>query len=306
MEALRIHLFGGLDVSRGGRALPGFATQKAKGLFAYLALHRGRRHSREVLVGRFWGEAPEAVARKNFRTDLWRVRTVLEPDGVEPGSCLSVSHDEVALAPAAGHWLDVHEFEETLDSAAPGPAPELTEAQTALLRQAVALYRGDLLEGLYEDWCLFERERLRLRYLEALERLMRHHGARAEWAEAAGCGQRLLAHDPLREHVHRLVARCHLARGDRAAALRQYEACERLLRQELGVEPTAETRALLGEVRGEAPPPPSGPRSSEPSSPAALDEVLARLRSAAAWLDETGEQVRIVIRDVERARTLSS
>ncbi|HLM67134.1 MAG TPA: bacterial transcriptional activator domain-containing protein, partial [Longimicrobium sp.] len=127
---------------------------------------------------------------------------------------------------------------------------------------------------------------------------------RGEWTQAAAYAQRLLSADPLREHVHRAVIRCHLALGDRAAALRQFETCARLLRQELETEPSAETLALAAEVRG-------GERSAVvrapapvDAAPAALDEVLTRLRAAAQWLEETGEQVAIVIRDVERARAL--
>jgi DNA-binding SARP family transcriptional activator len=300
MEPLRIHLFGHLDVFRDGQPLPGFPTQKTRGLFAFLALNRGRRHSREVLVGRFWGERPEGVARKNLRTDLWRIRSVLEPQGVEPGWCLTVSHDEVAFNDGADHWLDTREFEDRLDRAAVGPRPELRDEQARLLGDAVALYRGDLLEGVYDDWFVFERERLRLRYLDALEHLMRHHECRGEWAQAAAWGQRLLAHDPLREHVHREVIRCSIARGDRAGAVRQYETCARLLRQELDTGPMEETRALVAPLLS------GGSASAPPPDAEAMDEILARLRSAAQWLEETGEQVRIVIRDVERARALTA
>ncbi|HEU0016095.1 MAG TPA: BTAD domain-containing putative transcriptional regulator [Longimicrobium sp.] len=319
MQDLRIHLLGGLSVYRDGHLLPGFATQKARGLFAYLALNHGRSHPRATLVGRFWGESPERVARKNLRTDIWRIRSVLEPVGVAAGSCLTVSQDEVGFNAAGHHWLDIHDFEARLDRAAAAPP----EQAAPLLRQAVEVYRGDLLEGLYDDWCLFERERLRLRYLDALERLVAHHRALGEWTECAGYAQRILAHDPLREHVHREVIRCHLALGDRAAALRQYEACAGRLRQELEVEPAAETRVLVQELRGAAPAPllagitiapapgavpPAAGASPEPAAPVsarAYDEALARLRSVQAWLEETGEQLQIVMRDVERARALA-
>lgn len=300
-QPLRIHLFGGVHVYRGDEPLPGFPTQKSRGLFAFLALNHGRSHARSTLVGRFWGDAPESVARKNLRTDIWRIRTVLEPRGVEPGSCLAVTHDEVALNASRHHWLDVRAFEARLDEAG-AVRDEPDERQAGLLRSAVDLYRGDLLDGLYDEWCIFERERLRLRYLEALERLMRHHQARGEWTEAAGYGQRLLAHDALREHVHRAVVRCHLALGDRAAALRQFETCARLLRQELEVEPCAETLALAAEARAGDP----AARAQGGALPAAaMDEVLTRLRATSQWLDETREQVGIVIRDVERARALA-
>jgi DNA-binding SARP family transcriptional activator len=315
-QPLRIHLFGGLQVSRGEHPLPGFPTQKSRGLFAYLALNHGRSHSRSTLVGRFWGDSPESVARKNLRTDIWRIRAVLEPQGVEPGSCLAVCQDEVALSHTMHHWLDIDEFETRLDQAA--HADE--DHAAVLLRAAVDLYRGDLLEGVYDDWCIFERERLRLRYLEALERLIRHHSARGEWTDAAAYGQRLLAHDALREHVHRAVIRCHLALGDRAGALRQFETCARMLRQELEVEPSAETLALAAEARGaepallradvpgdvSLPAELAVPASASAVPAAAMDEVLLRLRAASQWLEETRDQVGIVIRDVERARSLAA
>ena len=141
MEPLHVHLLGALAVFRDGRLLRGFPTQKSRGLFAYLALHHGRLHSRRVLVGHFWGDSPEAVARKNLRTDLWRIRSVLE-EGAAPGWCVCGGRDQVGFN-VHEHWLDVHEFEDRLDRAAGGPGQPPTGAPAALLHQAVELYRGD-------------------------------------------------------------------------------------------------------------------------------------------------------------------
>jgi len=311
MPPLRIQLLGGLRMYRGPDALPAFPTQRSKGLFAFLVLNRARRHPREVLLGRFWGEAPQEVARKNLRTDLWRIRSVVEPAGVERGSCLSVGGDEVAFN-AGEHWLDVHEFEAALDLAGPDRGAPLTEVQAGHIRAAVELYGGDLLEGVYDDWCLFERERLRLRYLSALERLMRHHEGRGEWVDAAFCAQCLLSHDPLREHVHRELMRCYARMGDPAAALRQFDHCAGLLLRELEVEPVPETLALRDGIRaGQHRGPPSSfalptpftvpEPSGEPSGP-----VLEQLHLAVRWLEDAGEQLRRVIRDVETASSVPS
>jgi DNA-binding SARP family transcriptional activator len=308
MPQLRIQLLGGLRLHRGPDALPAFPTQKSRGLFAFLVLNRARRYPRDVLLGRFWGDSPEAVARKNLRTDLWRIRSVVEPAGVERGSCLSVGGDEVAFNAAGAHWLDVHEFEAALDGAGPDRGAPLSDGQAALIRAAVELYGGDLLEGVYDDWCLFERERLRLRYLMALERLMRHHQGRGEWVDAAFCGQGLLAHDALREHVHRALMRCYAEIGDPAAALRQFDRCARLLLQELEVEPMDETVALRDEIRAGLHRGPS-PLSSPPPAPFAASRpepsgegagpLLEQLHLAVRWLDDAGEQLRRAIRDVE-------
>jgi DNA-binding SARP family transcriptional activator len=308
MPQLRIQLLGGLRLYRGPDALPSFPTRKAGGLFAFLVLNRTRRYPRDVLLGRFWGDSPEAVARKNLRNDLWRIRSVVEPEGVERGSCLAVAGDEVAFNAAGAHWLDVHEFEAALNRAGPDRGAPLSDDQAALIRAAVDLYAGDLLEGVYDDWCLFERERLRLRHLTALERLMRHHEARGEWVEAAYCAQGLLAHDALREHVHRALMRCYAEMGDPATALRQFDRCERLLLQELEVHPVEETVALRDGIRSglrrgpmQPSPPPPGPFPPPPSEPSgeAAGQMLEQLHLAVHWLEDAGEQLRRVIHDIE-------
>lgn len=304
MDPLRIHCLGGLRVSRGDQALPGFPTQKARALFAFLAVNRGRSWARDVLVGRFWGDHPDTVARKNLRNDLWRIRSVVEDGEALAGSCVSVRGDEVAFNLATRHWIDVEAFEALLDGAGPD-ADDCDEAGAARLREAVELYRGDLLDGMYDDWCLFERERLRLRYVRALERLIAHHRVRGEWGEAALQSQRLLARDPLREHVHRDLMRCYDALGDPAAALRQYDLCARLLRQELDAEPRDETRALRDQVRVSLRRAPGAAVAWSPPPSAALPtrdcDLIERLRVAARWADETSSALHRAIRELEAA-----
>ena len=113
----------------------------------------------------------------------------------------------------------------------------------ARLEAAIAFYAGDLLPGLYDDWCLLPREILRDKYIIAVERLMAWHASRADWGAAIIHGKRLLDADPLLEHVHRDVMRYHYARGDRPAALQQFARCKRVLRKELTIDPMAETVA---------------------------------------------------------------
>lgn len=248
MSALRIHLFGSVELRRDGHVLPSFPTQKARDLFAYLVLHRARVFPREVLVGVFWGDRPERAARRNLRTDLWRIRRTISP-GPPVEEVLLVQGHSVGLDQAADWWLDVEEFERRLEWARPDAEGRLTSEGARELEEAVGLYRGDLLEEVYEDWCLYERERLRLLYISALERLMAHHQARGEWDTAIEAGQRLLHADGVLEHVHRELMRCYHLQGNRPAAMRQFAHCEQVLRTELDVEPMKETTAVYDAVR---------------------------------------------------------
>lgn len=261
MISTRVQLFGGLRLYRGPDLLPALPSERSKSILAFLALNRGRVELIDVLRDRF------DVARREIEDDLSHIRQV-----IEPASSLSIEPDAVSFDTRA-HWLDVHEFEAALDRAGPDDSTQPSEEQAAHLRAAVELYRGDLLEGMWDEWCLFERERLRLRYLDALERLMRHHEARGEWVQAAFRARGLLAHDPLREHVHRALMRFHAHAGDPAAALRQFDRCSRLLRRELDLPPAPETLALRDEIRASLP---------RPARPSPLHALAAERESLAA------------------------
>ena len=258
MNLLRIRLFGGLQLWRGDELLPAFPTQRARSLFAFLSVNRTRMHARELVVGHLWGNDADAADRKALRMALWRVRTVVDPPaGTTDRSPLQVTNTQVGLDREAGCWLDIEEFEQTLLPLERKPDAELDDFDAQRLRRAIDLYRGDLLEDMFDEWCLYERERLRLLYHCALERLMRFEQERGAWGAAIVLGQRLLSLDPIMEQVHRELMICYLRRGSRGAALRQFESCAEVLRTELEVEPMRETIELYQRIRdgGDAPEP---------------------------------------------------
>ena len=257
MDTLRIYLFGQLRVYRDQVCLDKFPTWKAKNLFCYLLLHRQHCHARNVLASLFWGNSPEEQARKCLRTTLWRLRSLVEPDREPKAICLIVDNDEVCFNTDCDYWLDVEEFENGLSasqflSASDAGVGRVNGEAFNSLTKAVELYRGDLLEGCYEDWCLYERERLQGMFLSALAKLMASHRSQERYDEALRCGLRILSYDPLLEEIQREVMRLHCLAGNRAAALRQYRLCQVILAKELGIEPMEETTALYRQIcRGE-------------------------------------------------------
>ncbi len=106
------------------------------------------------------------------------------------------------------------------------------------------LYRGDLLEGVYDDWALPERERLRERFLRALGRLADLTMSRGDYEAALGHARRLAQHDPMREEAHQRVMRLAVLLGRHNEAIRQYELCRRILADELGQQPSLVTRQI--------------------------------------------------------------
>ena len=172
------------------------------------------------------------------------------------------------------------------------------------LRLAVQLYRGDLLEGSYQDWCLYERERLQNIYLAMLDKLSGYCEASGEYEQGQDYSTRILRHDPARECTHRRLMRLQYLAGDRSAALRQYVRCVTVLEDELGVKPDRQTVALYDEIRSgsfvTAPPrPAAGPESKD--AEAVLPDIVARLKQLHAALTEIQQQVKKEIRTVELA-----
>ena len=74
LEALRIHLFGGFLLERGGVALPPIASRAGRSLFAYLVMHRGPPLQRDLLAGSFWPDLPEGRARRRLSHTLWQIQ----------------------------------------------------------------------------------------------------------------------------------------------------------------------------------------------------------------------------------------
>jgi DNA-binding SARP family transcriptional activator len=238
MAKLSLTLLGGLQAWLEPGPVLTLPTRKAQALLAYLALPPGQAHPRDKLAALLWGGIREESARASLRQALFSIRKALG----ERERALRQTGDALALDPA-GAEVDVALFERAVRDGTPES-----------LERAVALYRGDLLDGFvvdeapFEEWVLGERERLRELALEALARLLAHQRKTGATAAAIQSALRLLSLDPLQEPVHRALMRLYAEAGRRGTALRQYQQCVSALGRELGVEPEAETKALYEEI----------------------------------------------------------
>jgi DNA-binding SARP family transcriptional activator/TolB-like protein len=230
--------------------------KKAQALLAYLVVQRGRPASREQLATLLWGNSATEQARQSLRQCLAAVRNALGPEASEP---IVADTATVLLAPSGLWTSDVAAFEAACRS------KEVDE-----LDRANALFRDEFLAGLqipvepFNDWLTLERQRLNSHRLDLVQRLAQARAEAGNTEDALAAASQLTALDPLREEGHRLVMRILAAAGNRNAALKQYERCAQVLRDELGIGPDAETEQLAEAIRagratplgvGEAAPP---------------------------------------------------
>jgi DNA-binding SARP family transcriptional activator len=225
-------------------------TRKAIALVAYLAVTK-RSHTRDALAGLLWPEYNQTRSRAALR------RTLSSLGKARAEGWLQADREGVALAHDA-IWVDVDQFQDLLaecrnhghtdQEVCPECLPPLTEA--------AELYRDDFMAGFglrdslaFDDWQFFQSESLRRELAGALEKLARGRGALGEWEAAVTHARRWLALDTLHEPAHRLLMALYAWSDQRAAALRQYRECVRILGQELGVTPLEETTLLYRAIQ---------------------------------------------------------
>jgi predicted ATPase/DNA-binding SARP family transcriptional activator/predicted negative regulator of RcsB-dependent stress response len=240
-----IEMFGGLRVTQGDRVHTRFRTHKAATLLSYLALFSRQTHSRDELVELFWPDRDADGGRNNLSTALSQLRSQLEPTGVPAGSVFTADRQYVRLN-TASVTTDVADFESLIQSA----TQERDDVgRLERLERAVALYQGDLLPGIYDDWAVREQSRLKKRYTETLRQLARLLERAGRPDEAL----RLLGHaaqnEPFDEEPYREQIRLCGLLARPAEALEIYRSLETLFRKELGIAPSAETRALVDAQR---------------------------------------------------------
>ncbi|SHG96630.1 AfsR/SARP family transcriptional regulator [Streptoalloteichus hindustanus] len=214
-------------------------------LLAYLAVHGVA--SRAVLAGVLWPDVSEEHAHGSLRTTIWRLRRYA-------GDLLDIGRQQLSLARSV--WVDVQ--------ALTARARRLLRPDAVVTREDLelsGLHGGELLPGWYDDWVLFERERLRQLRIHALESLSRRLLRERRAAEALDAALEAVRLEPLRESGHRCVLAAHLAEGNVVEALRHYEVVRLQFAAELGVAPSrALTTLMANALRSYRPAHPHGTR----------------------------------------------
>ncbi|MGW8249520.1 MAG: alpha/beta fold hydrolase, partial [Anaerolineales bacterium] len=248
-------MFGAPRFERDGESFQ-IQRRKSLALFAYLAVTE-KPHSRDSLATLLWPEHDQTEARAGLRRELFRLkRSVGE-------NVLMLEGDLVGLQPEASIYLDVSRYWElvrfsqkhSIEHHQAGVGSTCPECYAALT-EAADLYQGDFMAGFslgdspeFDDWQFFEGESLRQSLAEILQMLVDWHRQHEDYERAIEYARRWLMLDNLHEDAHRQLIELYARAGQFAAAVRQYQECVRLLREEIGVEPEEETQQLYEIVR---------------------------------------------------------
>jgi TolB-like protein/DNA-binding SARP family transcriptional activator len=238
MTRIHARLLGGFAFNDEDGAELRLATRKAGALLAFLIVEADKWHTRDRLAGLMWSDRQQAQARHSLTQALSTIRKL----GEQAGATLIESDSERVRLLADAVSADTLSFRESLDCDA---------------TKAAEFYAGPFLDGFapldaaFEEWLATERAAFQEQACTALSSVIDHAEASGSTVKAVAAAKRWLALDPYAEPAHRRLMQLHAVAGDRAEAIRQYHACEKLLREELDVSPSTETRKLLEEIKEE-------------------------------------------------------
>jgi len=242
-----ICLLGSFLLPHTGQSVAIHCGGKIETLLGRLGLQSGHRVPRAVLVNLLWPASDSAQATQSLNSLVYSLHKLI---GDALGGAAPVLHEDgyYRLNVEAGVGVDIACF----DAWANTGDQQVREGDLARAaisyRQSVQLYRGDLAMEM-DVASILERERLRARFLSLLAYLADAQYRVGEYGACLEHAWRLLGHDPCREDAHRVVMRCYVRRGERAAALRHYQVCAHVLHTEFEAAPERATTALFDQIR---------------------------------------------------------
>ncbi|MCB9433673.1 MAG: AAA family ATPase [Ardenticatenaceae bacterium] len=243
---LRVYTFGGARFEQNGKPLLKTGSRKMQALFLYVVCCQ-RVVTREELQELLWSHMPPKQALANLRRELTGMRKAF-------GRYVTIADGKIWLTDADKIWVDGLHLDKTKQQLTSRP---LNGRSAPQLETLLNLYSGDFLAGFqvreaegFERWLQTEREHWRQRVIAVLELLTLFSLSQQILAHEKSIAylRRLLQLDPLRESAHRHLMQLLAATNQRSEALKQYELCRKLLWEELGVSPEAETDALFAAI----------------------------------------------------------
>ncbi|MCI0391848.1 MAG: hypothetical protein MOB07_24160 [Acidobacteria bacterium] len=304
MTKFGVQMLGKLAVRAGDQLWGGPENSKARELFCFLFSHPHSSFSREEIAERLWADCDPFHSKRNLRQVLWKLKSECETNlNLEGRRLVLVQTERLNINHEIDLWIDVSAFEDAYSCLRQEGKPD--SQRLCAIKAAVNSYQGDFLPGWYQDWCVYDRERLQNMYMTMLDWLISHSLKQCEYDEGICYGHQLLQSDPASERTHRQLMKLHYLAGDRTTAIRQYKRCVEILREELGVSPELSTIQLYEQLKsnGSSSVSPTSAPQSEPCLKALLPDLHCRLQQFQSQLNEIQQQIQQDIQLVEKMLT---
>jgi DNA-binding SARP family transcriptional activator len=250
MSMIKFYLLGEPRIMIGNKDVTKHISSKGIGILAYLITNKDEQKiSRERLSSMFWNDSLRESAKYNLRYTLWSIKKVMKENGINEEIIISKDKDTCMVNKEIQLWSDV----ETLCSIAQEIESNIEERALQFLE----IYKGNFLENIslngnpeLDDWIIYEKEYFQRKYFNGVLNLGNLFSAKSDYKKSIECLEKLLYINPLEEDIHRELMEYYYLDGNRVAAIKQYEKCVSILRNELNISPMEATIKLYEKIKG--------------------------------------------------------
>jgi two-component SAPR family response regulator len=250
---LTLNMLGPVEIFRDPArsfAADAWTTRRARDILCYIVSRRHHRAPKDTIIDTFWAEDNVATIEKNFHPTISHIRKALNSNQPLKQNFIIYRDGDYQLNSEFSYCIDTETFERLISDGETARRERDYDQCVDCYQRAVALYRGDFMQGTYEPWVDEQRSYYREQYLRMLESLAAVAEKKQEFVQAMALAHKILRDDPFREDIHCLIMRAQAALGNRVAVKEQYETLRGLLQTELGVEPAAQTLKAYKELVG--------------------------------------------------------
>lgn len=245
-----VRCLGGFSLMLRGTPVRRWRAGKARELFLYLLVNRGRTVNRDELYGALWPDRSGSPKSSSLKVAKHAVQHILD-EGASPGEqpAAEVVHNECGYTlKTYDIWLDVDEFEKSCGKGHRAAAQENRSAAVEHYGRALELYTGHFLHGESAVWAREQQDWLRSLAIGATDYLLQDALHRNDFPRVVVLGRRTLDIDPYQEEVYRTLIQVHGELGQLGQAKAWYELCERRLSGELDIDISLDTQRLFMNV----------------------------------------------------------
>jgi DNA-binding SARP family transcriptional activator len=216
-------------------------SYKSAGILYYVSANDYS--SREKIAYTFWEGSSEDAAKYNLRYNLWSMNKIFKSSNKDEEAILEWNKNNLFLNNSYNVDIDIKKYSQELES---------DDLDLKSLIKLKSLYKGEFLEGFYlkdsfsfNDWLFFEREKYQKKHVQVLENLLEIYKKEKNYDKSISILQEMLNLNSLDEGLYVDLVKIYLEKGDRANALKIYNKCVHVLRQELNISPKKSTQKLL-------------------------------------------------------------
>lgn len=256
---IKMKAFGSLEFTVKNRPIEEikWKRKKRKLILCYLLIGPNRQISKDKIIDIFYTDSSPENADNLFHQAVSNIRAALKVDQSDSTGANSKSGKSssqyilyegkiLKMNPDFSYYSDIAEFDSFLEQAI---SKEDDSVRTSLLKSAVSLYNGEVLEGFYEPWCESLRNEYRNKYIKSLEQLIMLLSEHGKEDDIDKYCRKLLAADNLNELAYEIQIGTLVKLGNNAAAKERYQQMFETYEKELGEKPPDKLLAGLKHLK---------------------------------------------------------